>query len=185
MKLYIKNMVCPRCITAVSALLEAMEVEPSHIQLGEVLLSKELSTPQLAQFRSSLKDIGFELLDNARTQQIEKIKSIIIDHVHHQGDGKFAFAEVLSNELRKEYSQLSRLFSETEGITIEQYVIRQKIEKARELLAYNQLSLGEIAFKLGYSSVAHLSSQFKKVTGLTPSAFKAQGIHLRKFLDGV
>ena len=185
MKLYIKNMVCPRCITAVSGLLGEIGVSPLHIQLGEVLLDGELGREQLEQLRASLKNIGFELLDDTRKQQIEQMKSIIIDYVHYREDEKFAFAEVLSAALHKEYSQLSRLFSETEGITIEQYVIRQKIEKAKELLAYNQMNLSEIAFRLGYSSVAHLSSRFKKVTGLTPSEFKSQGIHLRKPLDGI
>ena len=185
MKLYVKNMVCPRCITAVHQLLLAIKAVPVYVHLGEVLLHKPLSIQQHGQLESKLEELGFELLDDSRKQQIEKIKSIIIEHVHHKMDEKFAFAEVLSKSLHKEYSLISRLFSETEGITIEQFVILQKIEKVKELLAYNEMNLNEISFALGYSSVAHLSAQFKKMTGLTPSQFKAQGIHLRKPLDSV
>src|SRR2546428_2818120 len=167
MKLNIKNMVCPRCITAVENLLANLEVKPVYVKLGEVLLNEPMNTRQLQEFKSNLQQLGFELLDDNRKQQIEKIKSIIINHIHHLEDDKFIFSDILAKELNREYSQLSKLFSETEGITIEQYIIHQKIEKVKELLAYNEMNLSEIAFKLGYSSVAHLSSQFKKVTGLT------------------
>lgn len=185
MKLYVKNMVCPRCISAVEKTFSELNLKPLQVQLGEVTLSKELSPKQTNLLKEKLESLGFELLDDNRKQQIEKIKATIIDHIHHQEDGKFNFSEIISNELNKEYSQLSKLFSVTEGITIEQFVILQKIEKVKELLIYNQMNLSEIADKMGYSSVAHLSSQFKKVIGLTPSAFKAQGNHLRKALDGL
>ena len=185
MKLYIKNMVCPRCIMAVKQLLQNINAEVLYVNLGEVLLQDQLSSKQLEELTIGLQKLGFELLDDVRKQQIDKIKSIVIDHIHYKEDEKFAFSEVLSKALHKEYSTISRLFSETEGITIEQYVIQQKIEKVKELLAYNEMNLNEISFKLGYSSVAHLSAQFKKITGLTPSQFKAQGIHLRKTLDEV
>jgi len=185
MKLYIKNMVCPRCVMAVEQLLQSMNLKVLYIQLGEVLLEDPFTSTQLQHFQTELRKLGFELLDDARKQQIDKIKSIVIDHIHYKEDEKFAFTDVLSKALHKEYSILSKLFSETEGITIEQYVILQKIEKVKELLVYNEMNLNEISFKLGYSSVAHLSAQFKKVTGLTPSQFKAQGIHLRKTLDQV
>jgi AraC family transcriptional regulator len=164
-------------------LLNGVNITPIYVQLGEVLLHKPLSKKQLEEIGVQLKQLGFELLDDTRKQQIEKIKSIIIEHIQNSIDKKFPFAEILSKTLHKEYSQLSKLFSETEGVTIEHFVIIQKIEKAKELLAYNEMNLNEIAFKLGYSSVAHLSTQFKKVTGLTPSQFKAQGIHLRKSID--
>jgi AraC family transcriptional regulator len=185
MKLYIKNMVCPRCITAVEGILKTIKASSVFVHLGEVLLDKPLSVKQSTELEIRLKNIGFELLDDNRKQQIEKIKATIIGHVQHKPNEKFSFADELSKELHKEYSYLSKLFSETEGITIEHFVILQKIEKAKELLAYNQMNLNEISFSLGYSSVAHLSAQFKKMTGLTPSQFKAQGIHLRKPLDGV
>lgn len=170
---------------AVKQLLQSMDAEVLYISLGEVLLGNPLSSKQLEDLNAGLQKLGFELLDDIRKQQIDKIKSIVIDHIHYKEDEKFTFSEVLSKALHKEYSTISRLFSETEGVTIEQYVILQKIEKVKELLAYNEMNLNEISFKLGYSSVAHLSAQFKKVTGLTPSQFKAQGIHLRKTLDEV
>jgi AraC family transcriptional regulator len=185
MKLYIKNMVCPRCMNAVEQIMKNVNAKPISIRLGEVLLPEPLSTEQLGSVKIQLQKLGFELLDDNLKKQIDKIKSIIIDHIHYTEDERFIFSEVLSKELNKEYSAISKLFSETEGITIEQYVILQKIEKVKELLAYNEMNLNEISFKLGYSSVAHLSGQFKKVTGLTPTQFKAQGIHLRKFLNEV
>lgn len=178
-------MVCPRCMKAVEQILHSVKARPVKIQLGEVLLQETLSATQLESVAAQLKQLGFELLDDARKQLIEKIKAIIIDHIHYTEDEKFIFSEVLSKELHKEYSILSKLFSETEGITIEQFVILQKIEKVKELLAYNEMNLNEISFKLGYSSVAHLSAQFKKVTGQTPTQFKKQGIHLRKFLNEI
>ena len=185
MNLYVKNMVCPRCISAVKFLLKEMGIQPSSVQLGEVILENDLKLKQLDTFALRLKQLGFELLDDARKQQIEKIKSVIIEQVHFKENVKFVLSEVLSKAMHREYSHLSKLFSETEGITIEQFFLLQKTEKVKELLAYNELNLSEIAFRLNYSSVAHLSAQFKKVTGLTPSQFKGQGIHLRKSLDDV
>ncbi|MES1222922.1 MAG: AraC family transcriptional regulator [Bacteroidota bacterium] len=185
MKLYIKNMVCPRCVKAVEGVLETAGAKPVYVHLGEVLLEKPLSSQQSEAISIRLKQLGFELLDDNLKKLIDKVKSIVIQHIHYKEDEKFIFSEVLAKELNKDYSVISKLFSETEGITIEQYVILQKIEKVKELLAYNEMNLNEISFKLGYSSVAHLSAQFKKVTGLTPTQFKAQGIHLRKSLDDV
>lgn len=178
-------MVCLRCVKAVEQLLQNMNAKVSYVHLGEILLEDALTAMQLQQFQGELHKLGFELLDDTRKQQIDKIKSIIIDHIHYKEDEKFIFTDVLSKALHKEYSVISKLFSETEGLTIEQYVILQKIEKVKELLVYNEMNLNEISFQLGYSSVAHLSAQFKKVTGLTASQFKAQGIHLRKTLDEV
>ena len=185
MKLYIKNMVCPRCVKAVEQVLQGINATTIEVRLGEVLLQDPLSEKQLNSLKGQLLQLGFELLDDSLTRQIDKIKSIIIEHIHYREDEKFVFSEVLADELHKDYSVLSKLFSETEGITIEQYVILQKIEKVKELLAYNEMNLNEISYKLSYSSVAHLSAQFKKVTGLTPTQFRAQGIHLRKFLNEV
>jgi AraC-like DNA-binding protein len=178
-------MVCPRCVSAVEKSLQNIGVAPIDVRLGEVLLQEQLSAEQLVLLKDQLLPLGFELLDDHLMQQIDQIKSIIIAHIHYQEDKKFNFSEVLADELHKDYSVLSKLFSETEGITIEQYVINQKIEKVKELLAYNEMNLNEISYYLNYSSVAHLSAQFKKVTGLTPTQFKAQDIHLRKFLDEV
>ncbi|WP_460562173.1 helix-turn-helix domain-containing protein [Ferruginibacter profundus] len=185
MKLYIKNMVCPRCMKAVEQVFKNVDVKPLDIHLGEVLLKDPLTPAQLQSVNTQLQQLGFELLDDNKKQLIEKIKSIVIEHIHYREDEKFIFSEVVAAALHKDYSVLSKLFSETEGITIEQYVIQQKIERVKELLVYNEMNLNEIAFKLNYSSVAHLSAQFKKVTGLTPSQFKAQDIHLRKSLDGL
>lgn len=185
MKVYIKNMVCPRCISAVGKTFSEINIEPLQVLLGEVTLANELSIEQTEILKQKLESLGFELLDDNRKQQIEKIKLIIINHIHYLEDNRFVFSEIIADELHKEYSQLSKLFSATEGITIEQFVILQKIEKVKELLAYNQMNLSEIAYRLGYSSIAHLSAQFKKITGFTPSQFKAQGIHLRKPLDNL
>lgn len=178
-------MVCPRCISAVEKVLTDTNLKPLQVQLGEVTLSKELNSKQSDLLKQKLEFLGFELLDDSRQQQIEKIKSIVINHIHHLEDGKFVYSDIISKELNKEYSQLSKLFSLTEGITIEQFVILQKIEKVKELIMYNQMNLSEIADKMGYSSVAHLSSQFKKTIGLTPSQFKMQGLPLRKTLDKI
>lgn len=185
MKLYIKNMVCARCIHAVEKLFLRMHIQPMHVQLGEVVLQETLTAAQNEQLARQLQEMGFELLDDTRKQLIDRIKTIVIEQIHHSEDEKFPFTEILAKALNKEYSVISKLFSETEGITIEQYVILQKIEKTKELLAYNEMNLNEISFKLGYSSSAHLSAQFKKVTGLTPSQFKLLGIHLRKPIDRI
>src|SRR6185312_6395445 len=160
-------------------------VEPLYIHLGEVILREVMPAEKRVLLASRLKGLGFELLDDVRQRQIERIKSLIIQEVQRLDGHKLALSTLLSKELNREYSQLSKLFSETEGMTIEHYAILQRIEKVKELLTYNELSLGEIADTPGYSSVAHLSAQFKKVTGLTPSAFKAHGGQLRKPLDGL
>jgi AraC-like DNA-binding protein len=178
-------MVCPRCVKAVEQIFVNIGTTPVDVRLGEVILSDPISSEQMESLKPQLMKLGFELLDDGLKQQIDQIKSIIIGHIHYKEDEKFVFSEVLADELHKDYSVLSKLFSETEGITIEQYVILQRIEKVKELLAYNEMNLNEISYKLNYSSVAHLSAQFKKVTGLTPTQFKAQGVHLRKFLNDV
>lgn len=183
MKLTIKNMVCPRCIMAVQSILERLNISYLDIKLGEVIIDKDIKADKLLMLQSELESLGFELLDDGQQQIIEKIKSIIINQIHYSTEQNINLSERLSSELHRDYSSLSKLFSTTEGITIEHFVILQKTEKVKELLSYNQKSLSEIAFELGYSSVAHLSSQFKKVTGLTPSQFKSQGIHLRQGLD--
>lgn len=163
-------MVCNRCILVVKQELAKSKLEACNVTLGEVELLKGPTNDQLDQFRKSLANLGFELLDDTKKQLIEKIKNTIISYVHHsEYDTQHNFSEIISQKLHKDYSYLSSLFSEVEGITIEKYIIHQKIEKVKELLIYDELSLSEIAFQLGYSSVAHLSSQFKKVTGLTPS----------------
>jgi len=166
-------MVCNRCIAAVKGAAEGAGLKPVSVQLGEVELEKEPNEDQSDQFKNRLEELGFELLDNRKKQIIEKIKTLIIEKVHHDaGDDRYNLSEVISAALHKDYSYISHLFSEVEGTTIEKFYINQKIEKAKELLAYDEKSLSEIAWQLGYSSTAHLSAQFKKVTGLTPSHFR-------------
>jgi AraC-like DNA-binding protein len=179
-------MVCNRCITAVKALLDEVKLSYTAVHLGEVEVEKDPAPKQLEALREKLSVAGFELLDDTKKKLIEKIKTIIIKQVHYgKGDERFNLSHNLSSSLHKDYSYLSHLFSEVEGITIEKYLILQKIEKAKELLVYDEASLSQIAFDLGYSSVAHLSAQFKKITGLTPSHFKKLGGIRRKTLDEV
>ena len=187
MQLYIKNMVCHRCKMVVKTELEKLELHPVNIALGEVMIEeKQLSKEQLEQLAEALKAVGFELIDDRRSKLIEGIKTFIIDTIHYKEEQpKKNYSELLSQHLHHDYSYLSNLFSEVEGITIEQYIINQKIEKVKELLLYDEQSLSQIALQLGYSSTAHLSSQFKKFTGLTPSRFKQTGVESRKSLDDV
>nr|WP_159800395.1 AraC family transcriptional regulator [Flavobacterium sp. MK4S-17] len=185
MKLSVKNMVCPRCITAVEKILEDLHLNPLNIQLGEAVTGIQPDENQMAALKQKLKDAGFELIEDNKAQIIEKIKAVIVEKVHHLAESHIVFSELLSRELNRDYSALSKLFSANEGITIEQFIILQKIEKAKELLLYNELTLSEIAYMLGYSSVAHLSAQFRKTTGFTPTAFKKQGKNMRQPLDSI
>jgi AraC family transcriptional regulator len=179
-------MVCNRCILVVKQELEKLNIESCNVTLGEVETDDEPAKEAIEQLAHNLNLLGFELLDNSKRQLIEKIKNIIINHVHYNEDDALQnFSEILSKALHKDYSYLSSLFSDVEGITIEKYVINQKIEKVKELIIYDEMSLSEIAYKLNYSSVAHLSNQFKKVTGLTPSHFKKVGEQKRKPIDKV
>jgi len=187
MKLYIKNMVCSRCKMVVKSELEQLGLHPLSVELGEVEIAENNIEPVKAALLRKLNDLGFDLIDDKRSRTIEKIKSIIIDLVHHQegGEAKHNLSDILSRELHHDYNYLSNLFSEVEGVTIEKYFIAQKVERVKELLVYDELSLSEIAFRLNYSSVAYLSNQFKKVTGLTPSHFKQVKEDKRKPLDKV
>lgn len=189
LKLFIKNMVCNRCKMAVESRLEALGLHPTSVELGEVYIAEEsLTTAQEAQLKTELEQLGFELIDDRKSRMIEKIKGIIINMVHHQDldeQPKLKLSEVIAAALHYDYPYLSKLFSEVEGITIEQYLINQKIEKVKELLVYDELNLSGIAFRMGYSSVAHLSAQFKKITGLPPSHFRHIGQQHRKPLDEV
>lgn len=158
---------------AVSTALEKMQLPYDSLTLGEVVFKRELSDGEKLSLEQNLKTLGFELLNDKTSQIIEKIKNLIVAIVHHQSIIlKVNLSEYLATELHQEYSALSKLFSEIEGKTIEHYFITQKVEKAKEFLVYNELSLSEIAFQLNYSSVAHLSNQFKKITGMTPTYFR-------------
>ncbi|MBV6441737.1 MAG: AraC family transcriptional regulator [Haliscomenobacteraceae bacterium CHB4] len=186
MTLYIKNMVCRRCILTVAQVLEKNGITPVNVALGEVTLARELPPEQEKQLRADLDAYGFELLDDQRRRLIEKVKTLLIEQIQSgELPESFSLVEFVSKALHRDYSAVSKLFSEVEGITMEQYFILQKIEKVKELLVYNELSLSEISFRLGYSSVAYLSSQFKKVTGMTPSEFKSNHSGHRHPLDGV
>jgi AraC-like DNA-binding protein len=186
MKLYIKNMVCNRCIMAVQEILNRLQISYTSIKLGEVELTETLSDDQLVQLSTSLNAIGFAMADDRKSRIIEKIKNTIIALVHHAEEPlKVNLSDYIATHLNYDYNYLSHLFSEMQGTTIEQYFIAQKIERVKELLVYDELSLSEIAHQLGYSSVAHLSNQFKKVTGLTPSYFKNIRTEKRKPLDEV
>ena len=171
--IHIKNMVCPRCIDTVQSICDKLNIKINSIQLGEVLSSNELSKAQKNEFGEALKSRGFELLEDQNSRLINQIKSIIVDQVHHQNESmKVNFSTLLSEQLSYEYTSMSKLFSMVEGITIERFIMRQKVERAKEMLFYDELTLTEIAYKMSYSSVAHLSNQFKKETGMTPSEFK-------------
>lgn len=173
MKLYIKNMVCRRCIMAVQKVFSDEGITPTNVTLGEVELDKEPSASDIAKLDTSLKKLGFEIIDDRKSRIIERIKNLIITAVHHSDSLlNMNLSTYLSTEMNYEYNYLSNLFSEVEGNTIEKFFISQKIEKIKELLIYDELTLSQIAFKLGYSSVAYLSTQFKKITGLTPGHFK-------------
>ncbi len=183
-KLYIKNMVCSRCIMVVQQELDKLGLKTNSVTLGEAVLVKEPTAEEKKQLEAALVRLGFELFDNKKSRLIEKIKNTIISIVHHQNEEiKNNLSDILSKELHHDYNYLSNLFSEVEGTTIEKYFIAQKIEKVKELLVYDELSLSEIAYRMNYSSVAYLSNQFKKVTGLTPSFFKQIKADKRKPID--
>lgn len=171
---------------AVADVFEKSGLAPETITLGEVELKEEPTAAVRQQLEKALNALGFEILDDRRSQLIEKIKNAIVKWIHHSEDTpEQNLSTLLSQELHYDYKYLSQLFSEVEGITIEKYAIAQKIEKVKELLLYDELSLSEIAYRLGYSSVAYLSNQFKKQTGLTPTFFKAMRTQARLNLDEV
>ncbi len=179
-------MVCNRCIMVVADQLNKLGYKPVSISLGEVVLEREITKEERNTIAKIFEPIGFELIDDKKSRIIEKIKSIIIELVHqNNGELKTSLSGILSANLNHDYNYLSNLFSEVEGTTIEKYFIAQKIERVKELLVYDELSLSEIAFSLNYSSVAYLSNQFKKVTGLTPSHFRQIKEEKRKPLDKV
>lgn len=184
--LHIKNMVCPRCIAAVKETLEQLNIQYQRIDLGQVILTKSIDQEKLLRFENSIKAVGFELLEPGKLSLVSKIKTLIIEQIHHQtAPLSVNFSALISEKLAHDYSYLSRLFSSIEGITIEKFIASQKIEKVKELLVYDQLTLSGIADKMNYSSVAYLSTQFKKETGFTPTQFKAERKPGRKSLDEI
>lgn len=184
--IYIKNMVCQRCALAVEAILLEAGIAFHRIAVGEAELCDPLPDDKRQALQQSLEKIGLELIDNRKTATIEKAKQLIIKKARNEvgeTEKNQKLSAFLTDQLHLDYSYLSNLFSSVEGRTIEHYFIHQRIEKAKELLVYDQMTLSEIAWELGYSSAAHLSNQFKKVTGLTPSHFKEVGAARRKPLD--
>lgn len=186
MKLHIKNMVCNRCKMVVKAELERLGIHPTIVELGEVTLQSDLTASQKASVTSVLEGLGFEIIDDKKGQLIERVKTLIISLIHEKDiDIKTNLSDFISEHVGQDYNHVSKLFSEIEGTTIEKYFIAQKIERVKELLVYGENTLSEIAYQLHYSSVAHLSNQFKKVTGLSPSYFKSLRSKKRKPLDEV
>jgi AraC-like DNA-binding protein len=172
-KLYIKYMVSIRCKMLVKAELQKLGLHHTVVDMGEVEVLEEMSPEQLELFGTALLHSGLELMDDKKAILIERIKSVIVEMVHYSEEQpQTNFSEYLASKLHYDYTYMANLFSEVTGITIEQFIIAHKIERVKELLIYDQLNLTEISYKLNYSSVAHLSSQFKKVTGLTPTFFK-------------
>jgi AraC family transcriptional regulator len=172
--LHIKNMVCNRCILVVGQELEKLGLEAERITLGEVTLKTEPSAANLLALDQVFVKLAFERIDDRKARLIESIKKLVIEEIHHksQRTKKLSWSVWLADQLHYDYNYLSSLFSAVEGLTLEQYIIHQKIEKVKELLFYDELTLSQIADRLDYSSVAHLSAQFKKVTGMTPSELK-------------
>jgi AraC family transcriptional regulator len=184
----VKNMVCHRCVLSVEAILHSTGIPFHTVTFGEIHLVSDLTPEQNQLLTAKLKEVGFELIDNHMSGLIEKIKQLVILKARNEGDQKdtkINLSAYLTGKLHYEYTHLSSVFSSVEGRTIENYFIEQRIEKAKELLIYGQMTLSEIAFELDYSSPAHLSTQFKKTTGLTPSYFKEVGLAKRKALDKV
>lgn len=180
-------MVCDRCIMVVKQVFADEKLNVSNIQLGQVALTDEPSAAQQETLRNRLEQLGFELLDDKKSQTVERIKTAIVELIHgnEAHELNLKLSAILEEKLGIDYHYLSTLFSSVEGITIERYSILQRIEKVKELLMYDEKNLSEIAYEMGYSSVQHLSQQFKKVTGLTPSYFKQLKENKRKPLDKI
>lgn len=174
MKLYVRNMACLSCKVVVTEALKELEIEPIKVELGEIEIREGLTDVEKQKLNNKIKKVGLELLENKQGAIIEKIRKVVVDYVYHTEEKLITnFSDYISKKLNYSYTYLSNLFSEVEVSTIEQYVIAMKIERIKELIMFKDLTLTEISYKLHYSSVAHLSTQFKKVTGLTPTHFKA------------
>jgi AraC-like DNA-binding protein len=186
MKLFIKNMVCIRCQMVVKAELEKLNIPYTEVKIGEANTVGEITPGQLEELDIGLKKSGLLLMDDKKSILVEKIKSAIIELVHYTDEQiKVNLSDYLSEKLRYDYTYMANLFSEVKGITIEKFYLIHKIEKVKELIVYDELNLTEIAYKMHYSSVAHLSNQFKKYTGLTPSHFKKLKYKRRDTLEDV
>jgi AraC-like DNA-binding protein len=174
MQLFIKNMVCQRCILAVKSEAEKLGIRHADISLGQMKFHEAKPEAQVMErLKSALRNLGFEIIDDKKSRLIDRVKTIVIEKIHRSdGELRNSWSEIIAAELQYEYNYISNLFSAVEGITIEQYIIRQKVEKVKELLFYDELTLSEISYRMGYSSAAYLTNQFKKVTGMTPGQFR-------------
>ncbi|WP_018338196.1 helix-turn-helix transcriptional regulator [Butyricimonas synergistica] len=184
--IFIKNMVCNRCILVVTEMLKDLHLTPLKVELGMAIVQEQLQPADRETIKAALEKYGFELIDDKRMRMIEQIRTAIIELVHYEDNtSKLKLSEYLKEKCHYDYSFLSKLFSEVNGISIEKYYIAQKVERIKELLVYDELSISEIADLLQYSSVAHLSTQFHNVTGMSPSQFKRLKEHGREPLDKV
>ena len=189
-RLRIKNMVCPQCIRVVREDLAALGLRVGHVALGEADVTTPTGVaPDYGAIRAALAAEGFELLDDPRAQLVDRIKTLLINSIHYPlaGPRLLNYSDYLVQHLGRDYNFLSHLFSASEGLTIEKFIIRQKVERAKELVDYGELSIADVAQQLGYSSPAHLSRQFLQVTGLTPTEFQRLGPanHARQSLDAL
>ncbi len=186
MNLYIKNMVCSQCVMVVSNIFHEAGIMQATVQLGKVSIVGHIPLGKLELIDSQLKNVGFETINDSKSRFIEHVKNSIIELIYnHPLDIKVKLSDYLTDKLNLDYNYLSTLFSSVEGTTIEKYMINLKIERVKELLVYDEKTVSEMAYELGYSSAAHLSGQFKKVTGFTPSYFKNLGEQKRKSIDNV
>lgn len=186
MKLYIKYMVSLRCKLMVKQELKKLGLHYTSVELGMIKIRENITDKQKEALKTNLAVSGLELIDDKRSILIDKIKNVIIQMIHFSDEvPKVNYSDYISKKLNYDYTYLSNLFSEVKGITIQHFIIIHKIEKAKELILYNELSLTEISYLLNYSSVAHLSNQFKKVTGYSPSYFKKIGILRKKNLENL
>ena len=179
-------MVCPRCIQSVQAIFDQLEIPTASVSLGEVITATKIGKRERTLLENNLAEQGFELLQDKKAQLISQIKTLILEQIRNEGRRlKVNYSDYIAESLNHEYTSLSKLFTSVEGITIERYILKQKIEYVKELLFYNELTLSQIANQMEYSSVAHLSAQFKKETGMTPSSFKKLKKPGHKALDSV
>ena len=187
MLIHIKNMVCDRCQMIVRQQLESLGFAVKKVALGHAEIVPDPGEERLQIIAAALKVPGFELINKETDKTVEAIKNVVIEFVHHSdlSEMNTSYSDVIANRLGKDYAHLSRLFSNSQDTTIERFIIQQKVEKIKELLEYGELNLNEIAYQMGYSSSAHLSTQFKSVTGLTPSQFKALEKTERNAIDKI
>lgn len=184
-KLYIRDMVCQRCVITVESILKGLDIPFQKVSLGEVETLGQVTYSQLALLQGELQKVGFDLVESRVRKIVEDIKRNVREYLNQDGPQRLNLSTYLTERIPYEYSYLSDLFSSMEAVTIERFLIDQRIEKVKELIIYDQLSLTEIADKTGFSSIYHLSGQFKKITGLSPTQFKRQGLVKRNFLDRV